>query len=146
MIESIISAFFGESFTLVGNPAPPIPTMPASSIIFIISSLESSSGLPENIGAASSYIPSFSTIMESTIPPVATSLFSIALTVPDTEECMLADINPPFSAIFCPTRTLSPALTSGLAIAPICWDNGYTRVSPGLSISMGHSLDIFFPS
>ena len=96
--------------------------------------------------AASSYIPSFSTIMESTIPPVATSLFSIALTVPDTEECMLADINPPFSAIFCPTRTLSPALTSGLAIAPICWDNGYTRVSPGLSISMGHSLDIFFPS
>ena len=38
MTYSIFSGFFGESLTYVGNPAPPMPTMPASLTQRMISS------------------------------------------------------------------------------------------------------------
>ena len=38
-------------------------------------------------------------IIELHLPPVASVLGSIALTVPETDEWILAEINPPASAI-----------------------------------------------
>ena len=47
---------------------------------------------------------------------------SIPFTVPDTDECIGAETNPPASAIFCPAFTWSPFCTIGTAGAPICCD------------------------
>ena len=44
-------------------------------------------------------------MIELHFPPVASVLGSIALTVPETDEWILADTNPPASAINCPART-----------------------------------------
>jgi len=79
------SGFFGESLTLVGKPAPPIPTTPAALILSKITSLVRSSNF---IGVYSTSLnsPSFSIMIELHLPPVANVLGSIALTVPDTDE------------------------------------------------------------
>ena len=79
------SGFFGLNLTLVGKPAPPIPTTPASLILCNTSSLESSSNF---LGVYSTSLnsPSFSMMIELHFPPVASVLGSIALTVPETDE------------------------------------------------------------
>ena len=52
--------------------------------------------------------------------PARSFLGPMDLTVPDTEEWMKAETNPPGSAITWPTLTLSPTATTGFAGAPIC--------------------------
>ena len=58
--------------------------------------------------------------------PLASVTLSILLTVPDTDENTAADTNPPASAIFVPTLTLSPRFTIATAGAPMCCDSGNT--------------------
>ena len=82
IIVSIFSGSFGESFTCVGNPAPPSPTIPASfTALMIASFVFSVTGWKETV----SYSPSFSTIMEFTLLPETVILGSIFFTVPETE-------------------------------------------------------------
>ena len=86
-------------------------------------------------------------IMEFTIEPFATLLGSIFFTFPDTELTTLADMNPPASAMICPTSTSSPTATKGFAGAPICWLNGNTISTPlGCSTVIGCSIESSLPS
>ena len=64
-------------------------------------------------------------IVNSTVGNLGTST---ATTVPLTLECTGALINPAASPIFCPTFTVSPTSTIGLAGAPRCWDMEITTV------------------
>ena len=75
----------GESFTLVGNPAPPMPTTPASPMAFRISSFVISSSGFTGAYSTSAYSPSFSITMQFTFAPVGLKWGSIALTVPETD-------------------------------------------------------------
>ena len=97
----------GLSLTYVGNPAPPMPTMPAWFTISMISSAVSSSmplwGFTESSIA---FFLSFLMTTESTsLPCVGWSLGSTAVTVPLTLEWMGLEMNPALSPIFCPTFT-----------------------------------------
>ena len=124
MIYVILSGSFGESLTWVGNPAPPIPTIPAFLTASRISSLEERFQSIRGLYLTSSSRKSFSMMMLLTISPVTTRLGSIAFTVPDTDEKTGAETNPPASAIIWPLKTLSPLFTIGLAGAPMCCDTG----------------------
>ena len=53
---------------------------------------------------------------------------------------MLAETNPPASAIFWPTNTLSPFFTQATAGAPMCWLKGYTSSPCGKYSVIGLSL------
>ena len=71
---------------------------------------------------------------------------AIDFTVPDTVLKTAADTKPAASPIFCPASTRSPFATTGLAGAPICWDNGNTRSPFGKTAFMGLSLERSLPS
>ena len=85
---SVSTAFFGASLTCVGNPAPPIPIMPHSLTLAIISSADGSArGGRETLSYAKSLIISICLHF----PPVAVGSSLIPATVPDTEECTRAE-------------------------------------------------------
>ena len=110
----------GDTFTWLGNVAPPIPTIPASFMIPTISSLLKSSNWPFGWTlSCNSSLKSFSITTHWAEPP-GTSCCSIAITLPDTEEWTLHETKPCCSPIFCPNFTSSPTSTIGLAGAPIC--------------------------
>ena len=146
MIYSILSGSFGESFTRVGKPAPPMPTMPASPIRFRMSSLDISESGFTGAVSASLYSPSFSMTIQSTLLPVGLKCFSSAFTVPDTDAYTGADTKPPASAIFWPFNTWSPFFTAAMAGAPMCWDSGYTRSPCGSTSVIGWSFARLLPS
>ena len=82
---SILFGSFGDNFTCVGKPAPPLPTIPASFTLLIISSF-----VKAVTSASAMYYTFFlsfffSITIEFTLSPTATRLGSIALTVPDTD-------------------------------------------------------------
>ena len=71
---------------------------------------------------------------------------SILFTVPLTGEWMLAHMKACASAISCPTFTLSPLATMGVAGAPRCWFiNTATCLGRGIC-SMAALVDILFSS
>ena len=121
---SIITSMFesggGDNFTCVGNVAPPIPTIPASCMIFMISFGSRLSNSPCGLTlSSSSSLKSFSITIHCPIPP-GTSCIFISITLPETDECTLADTKPPAWPIICPFLTSSPFSTIGFAGAPIC--------------------------
>ena len=123
---------FGVSLTAVGNPAPPMPTMPASRTRSTISEGDASSG--RGGSRFFSYLPSFSTTICSALAPEATGSFTTPLTVPETGECTAAESPGAGSAKSCPSSTLSPAATTAFAGAPICCPR-LTKSSPGTGSS-----------
>ena len=139
---------FGVILTLVGKPAPPRPTIPACFTISRISALEREAGsLSSPNPSTARYSPSFSTMMDMTLLPFTIMRGSIFFTLPETEQFTTAEMNPPASAIFCPTSTSSPTFTSGFAGAPMCCESGYT-ISPdvGFSWVTGLSIESSLPS
>ena len=84
----------------VGKPAPPIPTIPAFFIKFLMSSLDKSSYfLFCPTPSALSYALSFSTTTDNTLAPDTVNLGSTATTVPETDEYTCAETNPEASPI-----------------------------------------------
>ena len=87
----------GESFTFVGNVAPPKPTIPHS-LIFSIISFESSfisfSILSERSIVSTHSSPS--TVITTALQglPARSKTVSMPFTVPDTLECTGAEMNP----------------------------------------------------
>ena len=63
----------------------------------------------------------------------------IALTVPDTLECIGADIKASVSPILVPTKTCSFAFTVGLHGAPMCIDIGILTILGKGSLSTAQS-------
>ena len=126
----VSTGFAGFSLTQVGKPAPPIPTIPASFTISMISSgVSSSRALCGCTDSCRVFFPSDSmTTAITSLPLVPCIRGSTATTVPLTLECTGALINPAASPIFCPTFTVSPTSTIGLAGAPRCWDMEITTV------------------
>ena len=98
----VSTGFAGFSLTQVGKPAPPIPTIPASRMISMISSGVSLSRSP--CGCTDScrvFFPSDSiTTAITSLPLVPCIRGSTATTVPLTLECTGALINPAASPIF----------------------------------------------
>jgi hypothetical protein len=125
---SIVLPGGGASLMCVGNPAPPMPTMPASetSEISFFGSRLSQSGCGTIVSTHASW-PSGSISTASAFAPVAVSASSTDLTVPEVGACTLADRKPPCSPIAWPRSTLSPFLTSGLAGTPRCCSNDTRR-------------------
>ena len=126
----VSTGFAGFSFTQVGKPAPPIPTIPASRMISMISSgVRLSRSLCGCTDSCRVFLPSDSiTTAITSLPLVPCIRGSTATTVPLTLECTGALINPAASPIFCPTFTVSPIATIGFAGAPRCWDMEITTV------------------
>jgi len=85
----------GESFTWVGKPAPPIPTMPHSAILLTSSPLAASRHEPStgSKGTASS-VPSFSICTAVTSRPDGWAKGRTDSTVPATEACTAAETFP----------------------------------------------------
>ena len=93
---------FGFNLTAVGKPAPPIPTIPASRTISMISSgVRSSYPLCGFTDSCRVFFPSDSMTTAITSPPlVAWRRGSTATTVPLTLECTGALIKADASPIF----------------------------------------------
>ena len=102
------------SFTPVGNPAPPIPTIPAA---FTRSSFDDSSVIPSTDSVtgmnSSGCSASGSMMMRSSV---------ISVTFPYTLEKMLAP-RPVGVAMRVPFFTSAPTSTHGAQGAPTCWRN-----------------------
>ena len=132
---------FTLSFTLVGNPAPPRPTTPQARTASTKLSRPVTCG-----GVIPSYTccsPSVSMTMAVSYRPLEPRIWSSFFTLPDTPEWMGADTKPPASAISWPTFTVSPALTTGLAGAPMCMDMG-TVTTAGTGMRTGGRSAVFF--
>ena len=125
------SAFFPggtESFTCVGNVAPPMPTMPASLILAMISCAEKEQ--------------TFTSASERSMPsaqssPSRLTTISTAVTVPEIGEWMFADMKLPASAMSWPVSTRSPLATLATAGAPMCCARGIVTTSGSGSTSIG---------
>ena len=102
------------SFTPVGNPAPPIPTIPAA---FTRSSFDDSSVIPSTDSVtgtnSSGCSAAGSMMMRSSV---------ISVTFPYTLEKMLAP-RPVGVAMRVPFFTSAPTSTHGAQGAPTCWRN-----------------------
>ena len=102
------------SFTPVGNPAPPIPTIPAA---FTKSSFDDSSVIPSTDSVtgtnSSGCSAAGSMMMRSSV---------ISVTFPYTLEKMLAP-RPVGVAMRVPFFTSAPTSTHGAQGAPTCWRN-----------------------
>ena len=133
----------GDSFTRVGNVAPPRPTMPLSPTALTISAGVRASASSAVSGAGSVSCASVSGVMiiASCHCPWGVWTWSSFLTVPVTGECTGAPTNPPASAIICPRCTVSPALTSGLEGAPMACESG-SASSAGICIAMTAASDV----
>lgn len=93
------------SILCVGNTAPPNPTIPLSKIIDNNSSFCSSCqlGLEETLGSIL-FSPSFSITIAGRYFWIIGWISSfISKTLPETDECIFADINPSEEAILLPT-------------------------------------------
>ncbi len=108
--------------TAVGNPAPPIPAIPASVIIESrAAALVCSKSLMPNFSIHLSSPSLVISTQRAAIPDeCATGRDSMALIMPDVGACIAAETVPAGSAIFCPLSTLSPTDTQAIAGAPIC--------------------------
>ena len=84
--------------------------------------------------------------MQSQTEPLTAARCSIAFTLPETEEKTGLEIKEDASAIFIPFKTLSPALTSGFAGAPICWLIGKTIISAAGIFTISLFSEKLFPS
>ena len=115
------------SFTAVGNPAPPMPTMPASAMrASTLSGVRSASGA----SVVCSSEKSFSMRTCSVFFPAKVMCVTMLFTVPATGENTFAESPSAALPISCPRKTRSPACTAGTAGAPICWESG-TQTSFG---------------
>ena len=65
-------------------------------------------------------LPSFSMTMHCAITPALVILASIAFTLPEQEEMILAETKPSALAMICPARTGSFFFTTGMAGFPMC--------------------------
>ena len=72
-------------------------------------------------------------------------MVSILVTVPETDECTLAETNPAALPISVPTFTLSPLATTASAGAPMCCPSGMTTLAVGAIASIGRPADNLFP-
>ena len=126
-------SFGGESFTCVGNAAPPRPTMPASRMAPSSPAGSSTSPTGASDGSHSSR-PSFPITTDATRRPPATTHGCMPLTLPETGACTAALTYPSGAPTFCPMYTRSPAFTSGLHGAPTCCKSG-TTASSGAGMS-----------
>ena len=105
---------FCPSFTYVGNPAPPRPTRPASSI-------RASGSLCVNRMYSFDCSAAGSTV---------TALSVTAVTLPLTlVKILLPILSAGFAASNCPRFTRSPSFTTTSAGAPICCCKGNTKFS-----------------
>ena len=121
------SRFLTVSFTTVGKPAPPRPTMPLARTASRKSCIVSSFG-GWSVGSGSCLPSAAMTTVCMSFPPEPTC-WPIFLTVPETLAYTGADTKPPALPISWPTLTLSPGLTTGMAGAPMCMDIGISTVS-----------------
>ena len=137
------SAFFPggtESFTCVGNVAPPMPTMPASLILAMISCAEKeqtfTSASERSMPSAQSS-PSRLMVIIIWRRPWPLTTISTAVTVPEIGEWMFADMKLPASAMSWPVSTRSPLATLATAGAPMCCARGIVTTSGSGSTSIG---------
>ena len=114
-----------ESFTGVGNAAPPMPTMPASPTRLRMASgsalRQSGMGVSGSAGASS---PSASMTTHGSWVPAGPRQKSSALTFPEVGEWMFEETKLAAWPMSCPRLTVSPAFTTGVAGAPMCMASG----------------------
>ena len=87
----------------------------------------------------SSVRKSFLMTMYFCFSPMGLTISSMPVTVPHTPEYTLALTAPLASAISCPFTTASPAFTTGIAGAPMCWETLIFTISGAGIVSIGFS-------
>ena len=119
----------GLSLTAVGNPAPPMPAMPASRMRSTNSegAIVCHSGMPSH--RIDSSAPSVSRTMQVSSSPDACAMGrdSMALIVPEVGACTGTLMTPCAWASTCPPSTASPTSTMALAGTPKCCRSGNTK-------------------
>ena len=121
MIVSILTFGGGESFTNVGNVAPPIPTMPASPTrAFNAAGSASCQFSNGGSGSAALSSPSLSITTAGSVAPAGPRHVVTSFTVPLVGLWTAAETNPPGSPRSWPRNTWSPFWTTIFAGAPIC--------------------------
>ena len=121
-----------------GNPAPPMPTMPASRMRSMISS-----AVGEERGARKASSCAFDAVMTmySASPPRPSGRVSMAFTVPATLAWTFAETPPAHTAMHSPRFTVCPASTTGRAGFPACCSRG-TATSAGVGMRSGGSCSV----
>ena len=124
------------------KPAPPIPTIPASPILSMISSLVIS---PKRFHRKIVYFRVFSIIFNDDtfcfLVPAGLNRYSIPFTVPIQKHGSVMTQKPPASAIFCPFENHDLLfLTIGFAGAPICCESGYASSPFGSNVRISLSF------
>ena len=123
MIVSMGLSIGGKSFTAVGKPAPPMPTMPASRTRPTRSSWARRDHSGSGASGCSSPLSSVSMTMAGAERPDGVGADGrISFTTPADGAWMSAEISPFWRAIGWYFATWSPTATHGMAGAPRCCD------------------------